>query len=381
VNKRIFIIYEMIFKYEQGTFSTEIGGVQRYLYELSIILSKAGYDVYVLQFGNEKIQGEISSIKIDQLIVEKKQYLKGFNYIKKKYCIGQSDIIIWGADTISEKIDHNKILSIQHGIAFDMYSEDSKFKMILKKCNLIPIYKFYQRYIALKKSQNSNYMVCVDYNYLNWLRTYTIKHNNEMNNIHVIPNFTKILSFDKKYNSRLKICFARRFVHKRGVDTMLNVACMILNKRNDVDFYFAGDGKEKIKILALQQKYPKNIFITKFNQDQTYNFHSKMDIAVVPTLGSEGTSLSLLEAMSCKCAVVTTNIGGLTNIVIDDFNGKIVNPTIENIYLSIMELIESPVKRKFLSENAYNTVKSGFNYNLWEKKWIDMIKQVENYEK
>lgn len=381
MNKRIFIIYEMIFKYIDGNFSTEIGGVQRYLYELSIILSKAGYDIYILQFGNEKIQGEISTIKIEQLIVEKKQYLKGFNYIKKKYCINQSDIIIWGADTISEKINHKKTLSIQHGIAFDMYSEDSTFKIFLKKYNLIPIYKLYQRYIALKKSQNSNYTVCVDYNYLNWLRTYAIKHNNEMNNIHVIPNFTKILFFDKKDNSKLKICFARRFVHKRGVDTMLNVACRILNERKDIDFYFAGEGKEKSKILALQKEYPKNIFITKFNQDQTHNFHAEMDIAVVPTLGSEGTSLSLLEAMSCKCAVVTTNIGGLTNIVIDDFNGKIVNPTIENIYLSIMELIQNSEKRKFLSENAYNTVKSGFNYNLWENKWIDMIEQVENDKK
>lgn len=380
MSKRIFIIYEKVFKFSEGNFLTEIGGVQRYLYELSIVLNSEGYDVYVLQFGKEIGIGEISNIKIEQLICGKKQYYNGFHYLKSKYKINDSDIVIWGADTISQKINHKKTLSIQHGIAFDMYSEDSTFKKMLKSFNLIAIYKLYQRYIALKKSKNSNYMVCVDYNYLNWYRTFAIKHNNEMNNITVIPNFTKLFCFEKNKNVNLNICFARRFVQKRGVDTMLNVAEKILKNRTDLNFYFAGDGPEKFKITTLQEKYPDNIQITKFDQDGTYDFHKKIDIAVVPTLGSEGTSLSLLEAMSCKCAVVTTNIGGLTNVVIDDFNGKIVNPNEKNIYLAIMELINDSEKREFLSNNAYDTVKSGFNYSLWKKKWIEMVNQVESDE-
>lgn len=380
MSKRIFIIYEKVFKFTNGKFLTEIGGVQRYLYELSKILNDEGYDIYVLQFGKETSNGEISNIKIEQLLNSKKQYYNGFQYLKNKYKINDSDIVIWGADTISQKVDHKKTLSIQHGIAFDMYSEDSAFKKMLKHFNLISVYKLYQRYIALKKSKNSNYMVCVDYNYLNWYRTFAIKHNDEMNNIYVIPNFTKIFSFEKIKNNRLNICFARRFVQKRGVDTMLNVTERILKNRKDLNFYFAGDGPEKIKIITLQKIYPDNIYISKFDQDGTYDFHKKMDIAIVPTLGSEGTSLSLLEAMSCKCAVVCTNIGGLTNVVIDNFNGKIVNPNEKNIYSAIMELIENRSKRELLGSNAYETVSNGFNYDLWKNKWIEVVGQVESDE-
>ena len=53
------------------------------------------------------------------------------------------------------------------------------------------------------------------------------------------------------------------------------------------------------------------------------------DVAVVPTLYSEGTSLSCIEAMCAASAVLVTGVGGLSNLVLDDYNGLLVPPTRE----------------------------------------------------
>ena len=102
-----------------------------------------------------------------------------------------------------------------------------------------------------------------------------------------------------------------------------------------------------------------------------------MDIAVVPTLASEGTSLSLLEAMSAQCAVVCTNVGGMTNIVIDGYNGTMVNPDSGSLYEAIDALIVDADLRKKLADTAYKTAKEGFSFERWEASWIKVIESFE----
>lgn len=385
MSKRVFIFYEKVFKYENSNFSREIGGVQRYLYEISCIYKELGFDVFVIQFGEINITQIKYGISIIQFSDRSRnRYKKSYKNVLENYMLDiNNDFVLWGADTISIPTNVRKTISIQHGIAFDMYSEDSKLKKILKKLNFISLYKFYQRHQSLKNIHNSRHIVCVDYNYLNWYRTYSIKHNNENNNISVIPNFTHVnrdYLYEKEKISQggINICFARRFVIKRGVSIMTEIANNILTKYKNVNFYFAGDGPEIGSILDLQKKYPSSVYITKFSQEDTNNFHSEMDISIVPTLGSEGTSLSLLEAMANKCAVIATNIGGLTNILIDNFNGLMVNPTVNELENALEILILNPDIRKKLSENGFNTVYQGFNYNLWKEKWKKLIIEVDN---
>jgi len=105
--------------------------------------------------------------------------------------------------------------------------------------------------------------------------------------------------------------------------------------------------------------------------------HKDKHIAVVPTVGSEGTSLSLLEAMSAQCAVVCTNVGGITNIVLNNYNGKIVNAgDVDQLYQAIKELIDNPESRERLAKTGYETVKYAFSYERWVNQWSEVIKNI-----
>ena len=74
------------------------------------------------------------------------------------------------------------------------------------------------------------------------------------------------------------------------------------------------------------------------------NEYSKTDIVLIPTFFSEGTSLSCLEAMSSGRIVVATNIGGLNDIVIDNFNSLLAKPTTKDITNKIIFTVKNEEK-------------------------------------
>lgn len=384
MNNRFFIFYDKVFKFNNYQFYTEIGGVQRYLYELSLIIQAQGFEVYVVQFGSKAISSVYEGINIIQLeYVKSNKFKSAFSHISNEFKFNNStDIVVWGADTISYKLPQGvKSISIQHGIACDMLEMDSLARKFIKKIGLVYLYKFLQRFKAIRSFNNSNYRVCVDYNYLNWYRTFQKKNSDLLDNIFVIPNFSKIpvISLDNKNDQTIRVGFARRFVYKRGVKLMISLSEQLIKKYPNIEIVFAGDGPLKYEIENLQKIFPENIVITSFTQEETFLFHSNLDIAIVPTIGSEGTSLSLLEAMASNTAVVCTNIGGMTNIVIDNFNGFIVNPNVDELFIKVSKLIDSNELRQQLSNNARLTVEQGFNFEIWKQKWVNLILKVVKY--
>lgn len=107
-----------------------------------------------------------------------------------------------------------------------------------------------------------------------------------------------------------------------------------------------------------------NVSFISYKSSESLDIHADKHIAVVPTIGSEGTSLSLLEAMSAQCAVIASNVGGMTNIILDDFNGLMVNAGDSlDLYRAMKRLIDNPTVMNRLSENAYKTVKQAFSYD------------------
>jgi glycosyltransferase involved in cell wall biosynthesis len=60
--------------------------------------------------------------------------------------------------------------------------------------------------------------------------------------------------------------------------------------------------------------------------DGMFDRYVDVDVAVVPTLWSEGTSLAAVEAICAGVPVVATAVGGLGNLVVPEFNGVIVRP-------------------------------------------------------
>ena len=354
-----------------------LGGIQTYLINLCRVINENfSIKPYIYQCANNEfvvngsdyiVKGVYKGNGTSDINAVVDSVIKDFD--------PRETVIIWGSDQYSQKIKSFKSINIQHGIGFDTEAMESVLKKLVLKLHLGWLYKFLQRFNARKLVSNGDTVVCVDYNFNNWIRTYTSSLEDRMK-YKVIPNFTKSLPEISKKKSFNKILVARRFVRRRGISLAVQVAEIVIAEYRDIEFTFAGDGPELGLVQSLKEKYPDNVVITKYSQGESLAFHSKYDIALIPSIGSEGTSLSLLEAMGAGCLPIATNVGGMTNIIIDNYNGYLVEPCVESIVTAIEESIENNGKSNELIYAAWCTARQGFNVELWGKKWVAVINEL-----
>ena len=362
----VHIIYNNFYDRQGNNLS--VGGIQTYLTNLAKLILKLGYNASIYQSSDVDFVRDYFGITVYGC---KSNPTKSTSVLLKK-CKGNAkkdDLVIFGTDEITKKTGL-KTISIQHGISWDKPIDCSNgfslFYQYVKKA-----------YLAWKRAKlykNIDALVCVDYNFINWFRA--VFPNNKTN-LFAIPNFSTVppLNDKKQECNKISIIFARLLFVYRGTRLFANAIKKVLNTYPNVDVTIAGEGPDE-KWLRESLKEYSNVNFIKYQSEDSLLIHKDKQIAIVPTLGSEGTSLSLLEAMASSCSVICTNVGGMTNIVLDHFNGIIISPNEKELYSSIAELIENKDIRKELSLNAYRTVSSSFSLESWSKKWEKVINAI-----
>lgn len=357
------IFYVRYYK-EDGT-TLSIGGIETYITQLAGLAHKLGFKARVFQFGYDDF------VKDDECATVYAVKIKGRKEFKKLYNKALSTredenkyINIIANDLLIPSFDVPNSIVIQHGIGFDYVTDRNIPDVFLFLYNT---YTAFKRVWAMKHVDEA---VCVDNNYICWYRTQRPR-----NRVKLTPilNFAAIGPKEvNRSNEKVKIVFARRFVKMRGTRLFAPVAKRLLDEYSNIEITFAGGGPDENYIKSVIGNNSR-VNYTSYSSQDSLEFHQQFDIAVVPTLYSEGTSLSLLEAMSAHCAVVCTNIGGMTNIVLDEYNGLMVSPESEEIYNAVKRLIEDTKLRKEVSDNAYETVCKSFSLGKWQKEWTSVL--------
>ena len=165
----------------------------------------------------------------------------------------------------------------------------------------------------------------------------------------------------------------------RGTRIFVKAIKKILDEKLNVFVTIAGCGPDEKLMREKLQTY-NNVQFIQYESKDSLKVLSQQHISVVPTIGSEGTSLSLLESMSAQCAVVCSDVGGMTNIVLNGYNGLMVPAEdSEGLYYAIKELILNKSKRQELAMKGYETVQKAFSYEIWKEKWKKiLVKALSN---
>jgi glycosyltransferase involved in cell wall biosynthesis len=371
MRKAVHIITGKVFDRYQNQFT--IGGLQTYVFELSKFLSK-----YYRVILHEKTDNNFTQKYEGVIIIGNSNFRTFQNLFDSIY--NKSDIFIVATDQLPIKSKESNVIVIQHGIAFD-FSREERDEWWSKSSFLTHINKFSRCIRNIKRFHYIQNTVCVDYNYFNWLRT--LSWIESPKKLLCIPNFASYVKEEKEINSklaknrqRISILFARRFVKYRGALLFANIVERLLIETDNIDFTFAGSGPLE---NFLNDKFRNNdrVTITSFNSIDSVDFHYHYDIAIVPTISSEGTSLSLIEAMAAGCFPICTYVGGMSNMIIDNFNGRIVYPDEKSIYEGIVDVVNMK-KEEFnrVVRDSYNTAKNGFSKENWGNKWLKFIEEI-----
>ncbi|MEK6940140.1 MAG: glycosyltransferase family 4 protein [Nanoarchaeota archaeon] len=103
------------------------------------------------------------------------------------------------------------------------------------------------------------------------------------------------------------------------------------------------------------------------------------DVVVLPYLNltaTEGNPSSLLEAMACKTALVTTDLPELREIVEPEREVLMATPgDVDSLTLQIKRVLKDASLRKKLAENAYLKVKQ-FDTKIITKQFVDLYQEL-----
>jgi glycosyltransferase involved in cell wall biosynthesis len=358
-----------------------VGGIETYILNLARVCQKMGMETTIYQWSHLPFEKNVDGFKVKGIPVCHLSYKKRdptlFRSVVREID-ARKDILIFGSDFVSVPTKNPRHISIQHGVIWDLPVQYTTWRKIVKYEWAAKIIKWWQIRRYKGYFENCQNTVCVDYNFLNWYRTTVTKEPEKR--IWVVPNFAPIAQPEQVENrdyenADIRILFARRFVQARGTRIMAEAARHLLHKYPEITFTFAGEGPEE-DWLRKEFHSEKRVRLTKYTSDETLRIHLEHDIAVVPSLASEGTCLSVAEAMATGCPVVATAIGGVTNMIINRYNGILVMPNVASLQEGLESLIQDSVLRRRLGARAYETAKEAFSITRWQRSWQSILEQV-----
>ncbi len=210
----------------------------------------------------------------------------------------------------------------------------------------------------------------------------------------VIPLGFDLLPFrEKRINERtttrnkfnidddtVAIAIVGRLAPIKNHDYFLDVIEQILPKIDKkVAVFIVGDGSERVSVQArvdqINAKFDNCITMTSWIED-IGTFNAGMDIICL-TSKNEGTPVSLIEAQAAGIPVITTDVGGVRDIVLEGETGYIIPVNDRELYEEkLMDLIQNEKKREIMSQNGWNHVEEKFHYRTLVKNMEALYMQL-----
>ena len=192
--------------------------------------------------------------------------------------------------------------------------------------------------------------------------------------IQIIYNYVDTKKFTpakKKDWEGINVLFPRRLTALRGSTEITRA----FRQYPEYNFTLVGQAHDENAEKSFVNSYAdkKNVTFIHKEMGDMPEVYRKADISTVPTISTEGLSLSLLESMASGLPVITTPVGGLGDAVIDGYNAFIYDPNHEDLGQYIDYLAKNPdVREKFGKRNREIAVEC-FDIEIWRAKWRTLL--------
>lgn len=361
------------------TFDMRIGGTEQVIKNLIEGSNKEQFHMSV--FCLEEPIGPFGQMLLEKRIpIASTQRHAGFdiNLIKtirqhlKKYHI---DVLHchqytpWVYGTFAALGTKTKIIFTEHG-RFYPDSTTWKRKLVNPLLNL-----FTDKITAISKATKQ---ALVDFEYI------------PENKIEVIYNGIHALSKEKEETQALKnqlgidnstfvLGTIARLDSIKNHPMMFKAFKMVLQTHPNTKLILVGDGDERqsLEKLAKQLDLYNHIIFTGYIAKPAH-YLDCMDIFLLSSL-SEGTSMTLLEAMSLSKPCVVTDAGGNAEIIKNNINGFVSENNNANLFSeNISKLINSKNLMQEFSRNSRECFDQNFNVKNMSLSYVSLYKQLLN---
>lgn len=211
-----------------------------------------------------------------------------------------------------------------------------------------------------------------------------IKEFVSLDDILICPNGTEtIVDLEKDLRNRKKntipqLLFLSNLIESKGVLFLLK-ACSIL-KNKGVDFictFVGGEGDINSEIfnnyLKQYEIFDSVAYVGKKYGKDKHNYFLNADIFVLPTF-NDCFPLVLLESMQYGLPIISTNEGGIRNLVSDGVNGFIIEKkSTGDLADKIEQLIADSEKRKLFGQKSRSLFLEKYTSETFENNLVNCL--------
>ena len=216
----------------------------------------------------------------------------------------------------------------------------------------------------------------------NYNINYVFKHYkiNDKSKIYYSPLgvFPPLIKRRDSTGNVLRIGFLSYFVEMKGINYLLP-AIKALKTKISFTLNIAGDGPLKKRMISYFKKYnlTENVKFHGLIKDEKKDlFYKDLDVFILPSISNgmetDGLPVVLMEAVSYGVPIISTDISGIPEICINDYNGYLIKQkSVEEIDEALLKFSKSPDKWSEFSKNSLEiskrydiTTNSGKKLNL-----------------
>ncbi|MBN1778715.1 MAG: glycosyltransferase family 4 protein [Candidatus Buchananbacteria bacterium] len=176
----------------------------------------------------------------------------------------------------------------------------------------------------------------------------------------VLPNPVILKKVDKSKKNEvseiLSLLYVGQLVSSKGVDFLINA----LKHFNQVDWQLkiVGDGSIKADLEKMVGQDQRFKFLGKLPAYKLPAIYRQADFTVVPSLCYENSPTVIFESLAANTPVIASDIGGIGEIVKDDFNGFTFAPGNEKNLLEVLQHFATHKERLVdLKKNCFVSIR------------------------
>ncbi len=174
------------------------------------------------------------------------------------------------------------------------------------------------------------------------------------------------------------VMFVGRFVREKGIQVLLNAANVVLAEEPNTKFLIVGGGnREQLEKFVHWAGLESKVLFTGFMANRSlHQLYRCADVAVFPSL-YEPFGIVALEGMAAGAAVVSSDAGGLTEVVLHDKTGTTTyagDPA--SLAWGILKVLQDPKRAAGLKTEARKRLRVDFTWPRLADQTMAVYDQV-----
>ncbi|PMK12104.1 glycosyltransferase family 4 protein [Vibrio splendidus] len=191
-------------------------------------------------------------------------------------------------------------------------------------------------------------------------------------------NLKEFIAIEPPVNDAIKFLFIARLIKDKGIYELIDAARVIKDIYPNVVVEIVGpldSNPNALTMSNIKKLQSEGIVTYHGSTDNVLPFLDSCDVFILPSY-REGTPRTVLEAMAVGRPIITTDVPGCRECVIEGRNGFLV-PAMSStsLVVAMKKLIDSAELRKAMGINSRNLVEKKYDVDIVVKDIIDAIEQ------